>query len=87
MLSREVSLLHGVQAGLFRRLGAGDVAVDEVIVALEQAGYDGWYVLEQDCALTDGIPAAGTGPVEDAAASLAFIRDRVVPRVAPSPVG
>ncbi len=82
VLSRDLSLLHGVQAGLFRPLGAGDVAVDEVIVALEEGGYRGLYVLEQDCALTDGIPAEGTGPVEDVAASLAFIRERIVPRVA-----
>ena len=28
----------------------GDVAVGDAIVALEQAGYTGWYILEQDTA-------------------------------------
>lgn len=77
----ELSLLRGVQSGLFRPLGAGDVAVDEVVVALEQGGYQGWYVLEQDTALTDGIPPDGSGPVEKVRISLDYIRDRIVPRV------
>lgn len=34
-------------------------------MALEQAGYTGWYILEQDTALTDGVPEPGTGPVDD----------------------
>jgi inosose dehydratase len=81
VLSRDVSLVGGVQQGLFRPLGAGDVAVDEVVTALEASGYDGWYVLEQDTALTDGVPPAGTGPVEDVQRSLAFLRERVTPRL------
>ncbi len=81
VLSREVSLLHGVQSGLFKPLGTGDVAIDDAVVALEEAGYRGWYVLEQDTALTDGIPAEGTGPVDDVRASLAFLQDRVVARL------
>jgi inosose dehydratase len=87
VLSRELSLLHGVQAGLFKPLGTGDVAIDDAVVALEELGYTGRYVLEQDTALTDGIPAEGTGPVEDVRRSLTFLRERVVPRLAATPAG
>ena len=81
VLSRELSLLQGVQQGLFRSLGTGEVAVDEVIVALEGRGYEGWYVLEQDTALTEGVPPEGTGPIDDVRASLDFLRERIVPRI------
>jgi inosose dehydratase len=83
---REVSLLEGVQQGLFSPLGAGDVAVADVIVALEQANYRGWYVLEQDAALAE-VPGPGDGPVADVERSLAFIRDHIVPRLAPTGAG
>jgi inosose dehydratase len=82
VLARELSLLVGVQSGLFKPLGAGDVAIDDVVVALEEQGYTGLYVLEQDTALTDGIPAEGTGPVDDVRRSLTFLRERVSPRLA-----
>lgn len=82
VLNRELTLVRGVQEGLFRPLGRGDVPIDDVIVELEQRGYDGWYVLEQDCALLDGEPAPGTGPVDEVRTSLAYLRDRVVPRLA-----
>jgi inosose dehydratase len=85
VLSRDLSLVQGVQRGLFCPLGAGEVAVDEVVLALESNGYQGWYVLEQDTALTDGVPEEGTGPIEDVRASLDFIRERIVPRVGTAP--
>lgn len=81
VLSRELSLLHGVQADLFRPLGAGDVAVDDVVVALEERGYQGWYVLEQDTALAQGVPAVDAGPAVDVERSLDFLRMQVVPRI------
>lgn len=81
VLHRELSLFEGVKQGLFRPLGTGDAAVDEVITALETVGYSGWYVLEQDTALA-GEPPEGTGPIEDVRQSLAFLADRVAPRLA-----
>ncbi len=69
----ELSLMHATQQGLFRPLGRGDVPVADVLAALDDAGYDGWLVLEQDTAITGSEPAPGTGPVQDAAASLAFL--------------
>jgi inosose dehydratase len=83
VLDREVTLVQGVQQGLFRPLGTGDVAVDSVVTALEGSGYRGWYVLEQDTAL-DAVPAAGAGPVHDVETSLRFLADRVAPALASS---
>jgi len=41
---------------------------------LEHAGYDGWYVLEQDTILT-GPPGPGEdGPIVDVRASLDYLR-------------
>jgi inosose dehydratase len=78
---RGISLLHAVQQGLFRPLGAGDVPVDGVVLELERAGYPGRYVLEQDVAITGDEPPPGAGPVADVRASLAYLRERVVPLV------
>jgi inosose dehydratase len=80
---RETSLLHGVQEGMFRPLGSGDVAVDAIVVELEKAGYEGLYVLEQDVAMTGEEPPPGTGPVEDVAACLTYLREKVVPLIPP----
>ena len=85
VLDRELTLVEGVQLGMFRPLGAGEVAVDEVVVALEESGYEGWYVLEQDCALTQGLPAEGRGPVEDVRVCLDYLQQQVAPRVPAAP--
>lgn len=49
-----------VRDGMFRPLGAGDIDIRRVVRALDGAGYDGWYVLEQDVMLgrTDEDPLA-----------------------------
>ncbi|MFZ2016001.1 MAG: TIM barrel protein [Nocardioides sp.] len=85
VLTRELTLVEGVQHGLFRVLGTGDVAVDDVVVALEERGYEGWYVLEQDVALTRGLPAEGSGPVEDVQQCLDFLQDKVAQRLYAAP--
>jgi inosose dehydratase len=69
----ELTLMVAVQAGLFRPLGSGDARIAELIAALDARGYDGWMVLEQDCAITGAVPAPGDGPVRDAARSLDFL--------------
>lgn len=81
VLSGELTLVEGVQAGMFRSLGEGDVAIDEAVLALEAGGYRGWYVLEQDTALTQGLPAAGTGPVDDVRTCLDYLATNVAPRL------
>ena len=68
------SIMEGVQAGMFCNLGSGDVPIAEVVAALEARGYDQWYVLEQDAAITSGEPEIGGGPVLDVHASIEFLR-------------
>lgn len=80
VLGRDLTLADGVKAGMFPPLGEGDVAVDEVVRTLEAQGYQGWYVLEQDTALSS-LPAVGQGPVEDVARCLDHLRTAVVPRL------
>jgi inosose dehydratase len=40
-----------ITAGLFVPAGDGDVDVDRIVLTLEDAGFRGWYVLEQDIKL------------------------------------
>jgi len=70
----ELGLMTATQAGLFPSIGDGIVKIAEVVEALEAGGYDGWYVMETDVALTEGEPPAGEGPVVGVARSLAFLR-------------
>ena len=81
VLSHEMTIMAGVQSGLFTPLGQGDVQILEVIETLELAGYRGWYVIEQDTAITGAVPELGAGPITAVTQSLAFLRDVVAPRV------
>lgn len=69
----ELTLMEAVQADVFVPLGTGDVDLAGAFTTLERRGYDGWYVLEQDVALTGAIPALRTGPYEDTRESLAWL--------------
>lgn len=68
------TIMEGVQAGMFCNLGQGDVPIGDVVSTLEAGGYDDWYVLEQDAAITGGLPAEGEGPVLDVEASIEYLR-------------
>ncbi len=72
---RSATWMHAVQAGLFPPLGDGCVPIAATIDALEAAGYDGLYVIEQDIALTGGEPPVGEGPDRDVARSVAYLRN------------
>jgi inosose dehydratase len=74
--------MNATQAGLFTSLGQGDVDIKGVIQALEGQGYQGWYVIEQDTAITDGMPKEGEGPVEDVKTSLDYLTNVVAPTLA-----
>lgn len=70
--SGELSYTDAVRDGMYRPLGQGDVDVKAIVTRLEEHGYTGWYVLEQDTILTE--PPAGEGPVADVRASVAYLR-------------
>lgn len=72
----ELGYQSAVGQGLYRRLGAGDVDVAAIVSTLEAAGYEGWFVLEQDTVLREE-PEAGQGPVADAEASLRYLNQGV----------
>ena len=71
----ELSLMEAVQSGLFPNVGRGDLDIDRVIASLESKGYNGWYVLEQDTAITGDEPEQGKGPIEDVHANVKYLRE------------
>ena len=79
VLSREITLMAATQAGLFTPLGRGDVDIMGVIQSLEGAGYRGWYVIEQDTAITEGLPTEGEGPVHAVKTSMEYLTNTVAP--------
>jgi inosose dehydratase len=62
-----------VRRGVFKPLGQGDLDLEGVVDRLLGAGYTGWFVLEQDTALTDE-PEPDGGPMVSAGESLAYFR-------------
>ena len=68
----ELGYRDAVARGLYQPLGDGDVDLAGVVSLLEAAGYDGWYVLEQDVVL-ETEPAAGDGPAASAARSVHYL--------------
>ena len=63
-----------VADGMYVPLGAGDVDIAEIVRLLENSGYAGWYVLEQDTILHAAPGAAGgADPLDDVRASVAFL--------------
>lgn len=86
--SGEVGYARAVSTGLYRPLGQGDADVLGVVRTLRGAGYDGWWVLEQDTALPPAgdtsTPvhadyATGHRPLRDTAASISFLRAELSP--------
>lgn len=67
------SYTEAVSEGMYVPLGEGDVDIASIIDSLEDNGYAGWYVLEQDTILVAAPPPTSPGPVADVRTSLAFI--------------
>src|SRR5690606_4680071 len=72
------SYTDAVAAGMYVALGQGDVDITAIVRSLEQSGYEGWYVLEQDTVLAgdpaDPTTAKGAGdPVADVRSSVAHL--------------
>ncbi|HEX2217894.1 MAG TPA: TIM barrel protein [Gemmatimonadales bacterium] len=72
----ELGYREAVGRGLYRPLGDGDVDVAGMVRLLRSAGYQGWYVLEQDVVL-DAEPKEGEGPVRSAARSVDYFKGLV----------
>jgi inosose dehydratase len=72
----ERTLAQATKDGLFCALGQGDVPVATVVERLEVAGYDGWYVLEQDVAIDRGADLESVHPADAVAVSLAYLEAR-----------
>ena len=68
--SGEVTYTDAVRGGMYRPLGQGDVDIAAIVGSLEAAGYDGWYVLEQDTILTGPARGGQHEPLADVLASI-----------------
>lgn len=68
LLPGELTWSQAIKAGVFAPIGQGDVDFPAIVKALSEAGFDGYYVLEQDIMLDEEPPADG-GPVANAKAS------------------
>jgi inosose dehydratase len=53
------------------------IPLGEIIDVMTEGGYDGWYVLEQDMALSGELPAVGAGPIVGIKESIAFIKHHI----------
>lgn len=69
----ELAYTAAVIGGMYRPLGQGGVDLAGIVGSLTAAGYDGWWVLEQDAVLTSE-PPPGSGPIDDVRASVAFLQ-------------
>lgn len=72
----ELTYTQAVAAGMYVPLGAGDVDIAGIVKALEDSGFDGWYVMEQDNIL-EAEPSAEDGPLADVLTSVAFLQGAV----------
>ncbi len=70
--SGETTYTAAVAAGMYRPLGQGDVDIAAIVTTLETAGYDGWYVMEQDTVLRSDQD--GDRALDDVRAGVAFLR-------------
>ena len=71
----ELSLMQGVQQGLFPPLGQGGLPIAEIVDLLERSGRNLWFVLEQDAAIAEGDPSAIARLRLDACQSIDFLRN------------
>ncbi len=69
LLPGQITWSQGIKAGMFTPIGQGDIDFAEIVQLLDAAGFDGYWVLEQDIML-DEEPPTGGGPINNAKASL-----------------
>ncbi|HSK26726.1 MAG TPA: sugar phosphate isomerase/epimerase [Jiangellales bacterium] len=70
----EVTYTEAVRRGMYRPLGEGDVDVAGIVGTLEDAGYQGWYVLEQDTVLVEEPGTGSAGPAADVRTSIDHLK-------------
>ncbi|GAB3276331.1 sugar phosphate isomerase/epimerase [Sinomonas notoginsengisoli] len=68
----ELTYTDAVKAGMYVPLGQGDVGIRDIVLGLLDAGYQGWFTMEQDTIL-DQAPI-GEGPVADVRQSIAYLK-------------
>ncbi len=74
--SGAISFSQAVEEGLFVVLGTGDIDIRALVSGLEQSGYSGWYVLEQDIRLSQTpAPGATDDPRSAVQTSADFLKD------------
>lgn len=69
LLPGELTWSEAIKAGMFTPIGEGDIDFARIVELLDAAGFDGYYVLEQDIMLDEEPPAEG-GPIGNAEKSL-----------------
>lgn len=67
----ELGFVQAVKDGMFVPLGRGDCEIGEIVSLLQESGYQGWYVMEQDAVL-DTTSDAATAKT-DVGASIDFL--------------
>lgn len=74
--SHRLSYAEAVRQGMYKPLGQGGLDIEAVLRRLLDNDYQGWFVLEQDTALT-ADPEPATGPAAAARQSLDYFRQVV----------
>ncbi|CAM4120259.1 TIM barrel protein [Helcobacillus massiliensis] len=72
VLNGDIAYSDAVADGMYRPLGTGDAQIGAIIRTLREAGYDGWYVMEQDYRILDDSQIEQA--VRDVQDSTAFVR-------------
>lgn len=73
LLPGAITWSQGIKAGMFTPIGQGDIDFAAIVGLLDDAGFDGYWVLEQDNMIDQEPPADG-GPIANAKASLEALR-------------
>lgn len=65
LLPGDITWSQGIKAGMFTPIGEGDIDFATIVKLLDDANFDGYWVLEQDIMLDEEPPSDG-GPAENA---------------------
>lgn len=69
----EITYTDAVRQGMYVPLGTGDVDFARIVTRLGEAGYAGWYVIEQDTILESAAEAQGSK--SDVEKSISFLQN------------